>query len=82
MRVLRLLDVARRRHMFQMVLGVSGGLAAGRNCRRRRADPAIAVVIGRHLDLPLVAVAPEDATGCFSWLASTFLAIDSWCSAH
>lgn len=37
---------------------------------------AIAEVIGRHLDLPQVAVAAEDATGCFSRLATTFLAMD------
>lgn len=36
----------------------------------------IAEVIGRHLDLPVVAVAPEDAAGHFSWLAG-FLGADS-----
>jgi nucleoside-diphosphate-sugar epimerase len=36
---------------------------------------SIAEVVGRHLELPVVSVAPEDATDHFSWLA-TFLAID------
>jgi nucleoside-diphosphate-sugar epimerase len=37
---------------------------------------AIAAVIGRHLDLPAVAISPEDAGEHFGWLAG-FLAIDS-----
>ena len=37
---------------------------------------AIAEVIGRHLDLPVVAISPEDAAEHFGWLAG-FLAIDS-----
>lgn len=37
---------------------------------------AIAEVIGRHLDLPAVAISPEDAGKHFGWLAG-FLAIDS-----
>jgi nucleoside-diphosphate-sugar epimerase len=37
---------------------------------------AIAEVIGRHLDLPVVAVSPEDAGEHFAWLAG-LLAIDS-----
>ena len=37
---------------------------------------AIAEVIGRHLNLPLAAIAPEDAAEHFAWL-SGFLAIDS-----
>ncbi|GCE08276.1 SDR family oxidoreductase [Dictyobacter aurantiacus] len=37
---------------------------------------AIAEVIGRHLDLPLVSVSPEDAGEHFSWLG-TFLAADN-----
>jgi nucleoside-diphosphate-sugar epimerase len=36
----------------------------------------IAAVIGRHLNLPVVSVAPEDAGGHFGWL-SDFLAADS-----
>jgi nucleoside-diphosphate-sugar epimerase len=36
----------------------------------------IAEVIGRHLDLPVVSIAPEDADGHFLWLAD-FLATDS-----
>ena len=36
----------------------------------------IAEVIGRHLDLPVVSIAPEDAAGHFAWLAG-FLAADS-----
>ncbi len=37
---------------------------------------AIAEVIGRRLDLPVIAIAPEDAAEHFGWLAG-FLAIDS-----
>jgi nucleoside-diphosphate-sugar epimerase len=37
---------------------------------------AIAEVIGRHLDLPVVAISPEDAAEHFGWLAG-FLAADS-----
>ncbi len=37
---------------------------------------AIAEVIGRHLDLPVVAISPEDAGAHFAWLAG-FLAADS-----
>jgi nucleoside-diphosphate-sugar epimerase len=37
---------------------------------------AIAEVIGRHLDLPVAAVLPEDAAEHFGWLA-TFVTIDS-----
>ena len=36
---------------------------------------AIAEVIGRHLDLPVVAIAPEDAGEHFGWLGG-FLAAD------
>jgi nucleoside-diphosphate-sugar epimerase len=36
----------------------------------------IAEVIGRHLSLPVVSIAPEDAAGHFSWMAG-FLALDS-----
>ena len=36
----------------------------------------IAEVIGRHLDLPVVSISPEDAAGHFTWLAH-FLALDS-----
>jgi nucleoside-diphosphate-sugar epimerase len=36
----------------------------------------IAEVIGRHLDLPVVAISPENAGEHFAWLAS-FLAVDS-----
>jgi nucleoside-diphosphate-sugar epimerase len=37
---------------------------------------AVAEVIGRHLNLPVAAITPEDAAGHFAWLAS-FLAIDA-----
>jgi nucleoside-diphosphate-sugar epimerase len=36
----------------------------------------IAEVIGRHLDLPVVSISPEDTGGHFTWLAG-FLAADS-----
>jgi nucleoside-diphosphate-sugar epimerase len=36
----------------------------------------VAEVIGRHLNLPVVSIAPEDAPAHFTWLAS-FLALDS-----
>ncbi|MER5403192.1 SDR family oxidoreductase [Streptomyces sp. NPDC002769] len=36
----------------------------------------VAGVIGRHLDVPVTAVAPEEATGHFAWLGA-FLGLDS-----
>jgi hypothetical protein len=36
---------------------------------------AIAEAIGRHLDIPVTSIAPEDASGHFGWLG-TFLAFD------
>jgi nucleoside-diphosphate-sugar epimerase len=38
---------------------------------------AIAEVICRHLDIPVVAVAPEDAAELFGWLAGCFPGADS-----
>ncbi len=40
----------------------------------------IAEVIGRHLNLPVVSISPQDAAGHFTWLAD-FLALDSPASA-
>jgi nucleoside-diphosphate-sugar epimerase len=37
---------------------------------------AVAEVIGRHLDLPVVSIAPEDAAAHFTWLAG-FIGADS-----
>jgi nucleoside-diphosphate-sugar epimerase len=37
---------------------------------------AVAEVIGRHLGLPVAAIAPEDAAGHFGWLGA-FIGIDS-----
>jgi len=37
---------------------------------------AVAEVIGRHLGLPVAAIAPQDAAGHFGWLAA-FIGIDS-----
>ena len=42
---------------------------------------AIAEVIGRHLDLPVTAIAPWTTTGHFGWLGA-FLAIDSPASSE
>jgi nucleoside-diphosphate-sugar epimerase len=42
---------------------------------------AIAEVIGRHLDLPVVSMSPEDAAGHFAWLAG-LLALDSPASSN
>ena len=36
----------------------------------------IAEVIGRHLDLPVVSIAPDDAAGHFDWMAD-FWALDA-----
>jgi hypothetical protein len=40
----------------------------------------VAEVIGRHLDVPVVSVAPDDAVDHFGWLGR-FLAIDSHASS-
>jgi nucleoside-diphosphate-sugar epimerase len=40
----------------------------------------VAEVIGRHLDVPVVSVAPEDAVAHFGWLGR-FLAMDSTASS-
>ncbi len=40
----------------------------------------IAEVIGRHLNVPVVSISPQDAAGHFTWLAD-FLALDSPASA-
>jgi nucleoside-diphosphate-sugar epimerase len=37
---------------------------------------SVAEVIGRHLDVPVASISPEDAAGHFTWLAR-FIAIDS-----
>ena len=42
---------------------------------------AIAEVIGRQLDLPVAAIAPEDAAEHFAWLGG-FIAIDSPASSE
>lgn len=42
---------------------------------------AIAEVIGRHLDLPVVSISPEDVGPHFAWLAG-FLAADSPASSN
>jgi nucleoside-diphosphate-sugar epimerase len=42
---------------------------------------AIAEVIGRHLDLPVAAISPEDAAGHFAWLGG-FVAMDSPASSE
>ncbi len=42
---------------------------------------AIAEVIGRHLNLPVAAIAAEDAAGHFAWLAG-FIALDSPASSE
>ena len=42
---------------------------------------AIAEVIGRHLGLPVAAIAPEDAAGHFTWLGG-FIGIDSPASSE
>ena len=40
----------------------------------------IAEVIGRHLELPVVAISPEDSAEHFTWM-SGFLAVDSSASS-
>ena len=42
---------------------------------------AIAEVIGRHLDLPVVSISPDDAGGHFAWLAG-LVALDSPASSE
>jgi nucleoside-diphosphate-sugar epimerase len=42
---------------------------------------AIADVIGRHLDVPVATISPEDAAGHFAWLGG-FIALDSPASSE
>jgi nucleoside-diphosphate-sugar epimerase len=42
---------------------------------------AVAEVIGRHLDVPVAAISPEDAAGHFAWLGG-FIALDSPASSE
>src|SRR5258706_1202189 len=64
-------------HLFRLALEKApAGSVLHANAHEGLPSRAIAEVIGRHLDLPVVAISPADAGEHFGWLAG-FLAVDS-----
>jgi nucleoside-diphosphate-sugar epimerase len=64
-------------HLFRLALeGAPAGSTLHATADEGVPIRAIAEVIGRHLDLPVAAVAPEDAADHFGWLADA-LALDA-----
>lgn len=58
-------------HLFRLALEKApAGSALHANADEGVPLRAIAEVIGRHLDLPVASIAPQDAVGHFGWLAA------------
>ena len=62
-------------HLFRLALDGPAGSTLHAVADEGVAIRDIAEVIGRHLDLPLVSVSPDDAAAHFTWL-SGFLGVD------
>lgn len=64
-------------HLFRLALeDAPAGTTLHANAEEGVALRDVAEVIGRHLDVPVVSIAPEEASAHFTWLAS-FLGLDS-----
>jgi nucleoside-diphosphate-sugar epimerase len=64
-------------HLFRLALeNAPAGTTLHATSEEGVALRDVAEVIGRHLNIPVVSIAPEDAPAHFTWLAS-FLALDS-----
>jgi nucleoside-diphosphate-sugar epimerase len=64
-------------HLFRLALeNAPAGTTLHANGEEGVALRDVAEVIGRHLNVPVVSIAPEDAPAHFTWLAS-FLGLDS-----
>ena len=63
-------------HLFRLALEAPAGSTLHAVADEGVAIRDIAEVIGRHLEIPVVSIAPEDAAGHFTWLAD-FLAYDA-----
>ena len=69
-------------HLFQLALESSpAGSTLHAVAEEGVAIRDVADVIGRHLNVPVASVAPEDAAGHFTWLAH-FVALDSPASSE
>jgi nucleoside-diphosphate-sugar epimerase len=63
-------------HLFRLALEAPAGSTLHAVADEGVAIRDIAEVIGRHLEIPVVSIAPEDAAGHFTWMAD-FLAYDA-----
>jgi nucleoside-diphosphate-sugar epimerase len=63
-------------HLFRLALEAPAGSTLHAVADEGVAIRDIAEVIGRHLGIPVVSIAPEDAAGHFTWLAD-FLSYDA-----
>jgi nucleoside-diphosphate-sugar epimerase len=63
-------------HLFRLALDAPAGSTLHAVADEGVAIRDIAEVIGRHLEIPVVSIAPEDAAGHFTWLAD-FLSYDA-----
>ncbi len=63
------LDSAR---LFRLALEAPAGTTLHAAAEEGVATREIAEVIGRHLDVPVVSIAPEDAGGHFGWIGAFF----------
>jgi nucleoside-diphosphate-sugar epimerase len=63
-------------HLFRLALEAPAGSTLHGVADEGVAIRDIAEVIGKHLEVPVVSIAPEDAAGHFTWLAD-FLSFDA-----